>query len=154
MKIETNRVVSIHYTLTNDAGDTIDSSAGRDPLTYLHGNNALISGLEKQLEGHEAGASMKVSVQPEDGYGPVQPQLLQEVPLSALAGIEGLAVGMRLQAQSQDGGTQQLVVRSIGEESAVLDANHELAGQVLHFDVTVESVREASAEELSHGHPH
>ncbi len=97
---------------------------------------------------------MKVSIQPEDGYGTVQEELVQEVPLSALAGIEGLSVGMRLQAQSQDGRTQQLVVRSIGEEAAVLDGNHELAGQVLHFDVTVENVREASEEELAHGHAH
>jgi FKBP-type peptidyl-prolyl cis-trans isomerase SlyD len=154
MKIEKDRVVSIHYTLTNDAGETLDSSVGRDPLTYLHGSNSMIPGLERELVGHGAGDEMNVVVQPKDAYGVTNPDLVQEVPLEALAQVEGLEVGMQLQGRSATGETQNLIVDSIGEESATLNANHPLADAVLNFDVKIESVREATAEELEHGHAH
>lgn len=154
MKIAANSVVAIHYTLTNEAGETLDSSANSEPLSYLHGNQGLIPGLEAELEGREAGDTFQVAVQPEEAYGRSNEALIQEVPLDALAQIENLTVGMQLQAQGPDGQVQTLLVEKIGDESATLNANHPLADQVLNFDVKVESVREASAEELEHGHAH
>ena len=154
MKIAESCVVSIHYTLTNTEGETLDSSAGGEPLAYLHGAGGLISGLERELEGKEKGDQFKATIQPEDAYGEVNPELIQEVPLDALSAIENLAVGMQLQSQAPDGRTQLLLVESIGEETAVLNANHALAGTVLHFDVEVTDVRGATEEELAHGHAH
>jgi FKBP-type peptidyl-prolyl cis-trans isomerase SlyD len=154
MKIAESCVVSIHYTLKNNEGETLDSSAGGDPLAYLHGAGGLISGLERELEGKVKGDQFKATIQPEDAYGKVNPQLVQEVPLDALSGIENLAVGMQLQSQSPDGRTQILIVESVGEESATLNANHALAGVVLHFDVEVADVRAATEEELAQGQAH
>jgi len=154
MKIAKDRVVSIHYTLTDDDGKTLDSSSGGDPLSYLHGNNGLIPGLEKALEGREQGDSFKTTVAPDEGYGMPNPELVQDVPLEALSGIDGLEVGMTLQSKAPDGRVQLLVVEAIGDSTATLNANHALAGESLHFDVSVEEVREATAEELEHGHPH
>ncbi len=154
MKIADNAVVSIHYTLTNDAGETLDSSSGRDPLAYLHGHHGLIPGLERELAGREAGDQLTAVIQPEDAYGVSNPELIQVVPLEALAQIEGLQVGMQLQSQSPQGQMQVVTVESISESSATLNANHALADQVLHFEVSVESVRVATAEELEHGHAH
>lgn len=154
MKIAESCVVSIHYTLTNTEGETLDSSSGGDPLAYLHGSGGLISGLERELEGKEAGDQFNATIQPEDAYGEVNPGLIQEVPLDALSGIDNLAVGMQLQSQSPDGRTQILVVEAVGDETATLNANHALAGTVLHFDVEVTGVRAATEEELAHGHAH
>jgi FKBP-type peptidyl-prolyl cis-trans isomerase SlyD len=154
MKIANQRVVSIHYTLTDDQGQELDSSKGQEPLTYLHGSQGLIPGLEKELEGRETGEQFGATVQPEEAYGQVNPELIQDVPLEVLDGIENLHVGMALQSRSPDGQVQNLKVDAIGDETATLNANHPLAGQVLHFDVTVEEVRDATAEELEHGHSH
>lgn len=154
MKIAPSSVVSIHYTLTNDAGEKLDSSEGGEPLAYLHGANGLIPGLERELEGRVAGDQFKATIQPGDAYGEVNPGLIQEVPLEALAGIEEVRVGMQLQSQSPDGATQILTVDAVGDETATLNANHALAGVVLHFDVEVAEVRDATPEELEHGHAH
>ena len=154
MKIAESCVVSIHYTLTNSEGETLDSSAGGDPLSYLHGAGGLIPGLERELAGKESGDQFKATIQPEDAYGEVNPALIQEVPLDVLSGIDNLTVGMQLQSQTPDGRMQLLVVDAIGDESATLNANHALAGEVLHFDVEVADVRAATEEELAHGHAH
>jgi FKBP-type peptidyl-prolyl cis-trans isomerase SlyD len=154
MKVADRCVVAIHYTLTNDRGEELDSSRGADPLTYLHGFGALIPGLERELLGLVAGDDLRVVVQPEEGYGVVDSRLIQDVPLEALAEIEGLEVGMQLQSRSPDGRVQNLVIDAIGPTTATLNANHPLAGEVLHFEVRVESVREATPEEVAHGHVH
>ena len=154
MKIAEACVVSIHYTLTNSEGETLDSSSDGEPLSYLHGAGGLIPGLERELAGKESGDQFKATIQPEDAYGEVNPALIQEVPLDVLSGIDNLAVGMQLQSQSPDGRMQLLVVDAIGEQSATLNANHALAGEVLHFDVEVADVRAATEEELAHGHAH
>ena len=154
MKITSQCVVAIHYTLSNDQGQQLDSSQGADPLQYMHGVNGLIPGLERELDGREAGDAFTAVIAPADGYGEVDPGLVREVPLEALAEIENLAVGMKLQSRSPDGQVQVLTVDTVGSESATLNANHELAGATLHFDVVVDSVREATAEELDHGHAH
>lgn len=154
MNISDNCVVSFHYTLTNNEGQVLDASSDDQPLNYLHGHAGLIPGLERELEGRQAGEEFTATIQPEDAYGLPDPQLVQEVPLEALSQIENLQVGMQLQSQSQDGRVQVLVVEAVGDETATLNANHALAGQVLHFAVKIEGVRAASEEELAHGHAH
>ncbi len=148
MKIQDQSVVSIHYTLTIDGGETIDSSRDGDPLTYIH-RGGLIPGLEAELEGRESGDSFQASIQPADGYGEVNPQLVRQVPMEALAGIEDVRVGMQLQSQDPQGRIEYLFVEAIEGDNVTLNANHPLAGQVLHFDVTVMEVREATEEELA-----
>ena len=154
MKIENNCAVSFHYTLTDEDGQTLDSSEGRDPLTYLHGHNGIIPGLENELTGKEAGESLKVVVQPADGYGEINPDMLQQVPREAFQGVESIEPGMQFQAQGEGGQAQMVVVREVTDEAVLVDGNHPLAGQVLNFDVTIDSVREASEEEIAHGHVH
>jgi FKBP-type peptidyl-prolyl cis-trans isomerase SlyD len=151
MKIANERVVSFHYTLTDDRGQELDSSRGSEPLTYIHGTQGLIPGLERELEGREAGEAFQASIQPADAYGEVNPELIQDVPLQALSGIDNLEVGMRLQSRTPDGNVQLLTVDAIGDETATLNANHVLAGEILHFDVAVESVRDATPDELEQG---
>ncbi|NIP14908.1 MAG: peptidylprolyl isomerase [Pseudomonadales bacterium] len=153
MKIADQCVVAFHYTLTGEDGRTLDSSSGGEPLSYLHGNQGLIPGLERELTGREAGDELNVVVQPEDGYGVPDPALVQEVPLEVLAQIEDLQVGMQLQSQASDGSIQVFVVEAISEETATLNANHALAGHVLIFDVSIVDVRSATPEEIDHGHP-
>ena len=154
MTIKENSAVSFHYTLTDDAGAQIDSSAGQDPLAYLHGAGNIIPGLEKALEGKAAGDQLKVSVSAEEGYGPVQPELIQDVPRSAFQGVESIEVGMQFEAQTGQGGAVPVTVTAVSGETVTVDGNHPLAGKSLHFDVTIEAVREATKEELDHGHIH
>lgn len=154
MKIQEKRVVSIHYRLTNDAGEELDSSTGGDPLAYLHGSNSLIPGLESALTGQSAGDKLKVTVQPTDAYGEISTDLVQVVPIDAFDSPENVKPGVQFQAQGPDGQVQLITVREVNDAGVTIDANHPLAGQVLHFDVSVEDVREASAEEIAHGHVH
>jgi len=154
VKIQANCVVSIHYRLTNEEGEELDSSAGQDPLSYLHGTNSLIPGLESALTGQAAGDKLQVTVQPDDAYGDVNPELVQTVPISAFDSPENVKAGVQFQAQGPDGQVQLITVQEVTDDGVTINANHPLAGQVLHFDVTIEEVREASAEEVAHGHVH
>lgn len=153
MTIKENSAVSFHYTLTDDAGAQIDSSAGQAPLAYLHGAGNIIPGLEKALEGKAVGDQLKVSVSAEEGYGPVQPELIQDVPRSAFQGIETIEVGMQFEAQTGQGAVP-VTVTAVTDETVTVDGNHPLAGKSLNFDVTIEAVRDATKEELDHGHIH
>lgn len=154
MKIANDCVVAIHYTLTNEDGEQLDSSAGGEPLTYLHGHGGIIPGLENELTDKEKGDSLNVVVQPAEGYGDFNPDMLQQVPREAFQGVESIEPGMQFQAQGEGGQMQMVVVREVTEEAVLVDGNHPLAGQVLNFDVSIEAVREASAEEIEHGHVH
>ena len=154
MKIQNNCVVSIHYTLTGEDGEVIDSSDGGEPLTYLAGAGNIIPGLERELEGCVKGDKKQVVVQPADGYGEFAEELIQTLPREAFSGIEKIDVGMEFQAQSPEGDAQYVVVKEVADDGITIDGNHELAGQVLKFDVAVESVREATEEEIDHGHVH
>jgi FKBP-type peptidyl-prolyl cis-trans isomerase SlyD len=154
VNIEGKCVVSMHYTLTNDQGETLDSSQGRDPLKYLHGASNIVPGLEKALEGKAAGDNVKVTVQPEEGYGPVNPQMVQTVPRSAFQGAPEIKPGMQFQAQGPQGQVQLITVTEVSGEEITIDGNHPLAGEVLHFDVTIAEVRAATDEEIAHGHAH
>ena len=153
MQIAQNSVVAFHYTLTNDAGEVLDSSEGREPLTYLHGAGTIIPGLEKKLEGRESGDKLQVAVSPEEGYGESQPSLVQEVPRESFQGVESVEPGMQFQAQTQ-GGPLMVTVTKVEGDTVVVDGNHPLAGQKLNFDVEIAEVREATAEEAEHGHVH
>lgn len=153
MQIAQNSVVAFHYTLTNDAGEVLDSSEGRQPLTYLHGAGNIIPGLERQLEGRAAGDKLNVAVSPEEGYGEVQPQLVQEVARDAFQGVDNVEPGMQFQADTQ-GGPLMVTVTKIDNDTVTVDGNHPLAGQKLNFDVEIATVRAASEEEVQHGHVH
>lgn len=154
MNIANDCVVSLHYTLTNDQGEELDSSAGKEPLQYLHGASGIIAGLEQALSGRAVGDHFTVVIQPEEAYGDINPELIQQVPIDAFANIEGLEAGMQLQAQDPDGNVQLIHVQDVSDGVVTVNGNHPLAGQVLHFDVTVDAVRAATAEELDHGHVH
>lgn len=154
MQIADQCVVSFHYTLTNTAGEQLDSSDGQDPLVYLHGNNGIIPGLERELAGKEAGDKLNVTVQPEDAYGPMVPELIQLAPHSAFDGIDEVKPGMQFEAQGPDGQSRIITVDKVAPEGVTINGNHPLAGQVLNFDVTVVEVRAATEQELEHGHAH
>ncbi|AZZ95005.1 MULTISPECIES: FKBP-type peptidyl-prolyl cis-trans isomerase [unclassified Hahella] len=147
------RVVSIHYTLTNDDGEVIDSSVGGEPLAYLEGAQNIIPGLENALRELSAGDKKKVSVDPADAYGEYSAELVQVVPLEAFEGVEKVEPGMQFHAQTA-GGARVIVVMEVSDDTATIDANHPLAGQTLHFDVEVMEMREPTEEEMSHGHVH
>lgn len=153
MKIERGRVVSVHYTLRDEGGAMIESSDGREPLAYLHGYGQLIPGLEKALDGSSAGERKAVTVPPRDAYGDKDENAVIRASKDDFpTGLE-LAPGVEVQADTPDGPITFMVLAIEGNE-AVLDANHPLAGKTLTFDVEVIDVREASAEEIAHGHVH
>lgn len=154
LMIGDNSVVTFHYTLTNSGGQELDSSVGADPLTILQGAGNIIPGLEDALVGKTKGASFKVTIQPEDGYGIRHPELMQVMPRAAFAGVSKLEIGMEFTAQGPNGHTQRVGITAIDGDDITIDGNHPLAGEVLHFAVTIEDVREASNEELEHGHVH
>lgn len=153
MLIGPNSVVSIYYELTNDAGEVLDASQQGEPLTYLHGAHNIIPGLEKQLLGKTTGDALQVKVQPEEGYGILQPELMQQVPRDAFPDPDNIAVGMRFSAESDDGHVS-VVVTEVTDSTVTVDGNHPLAGVVLNFDIKIADVRSATAEEISHGHVH
>lgn len=152
MQIAPEKVVSVHYTLTNDAGKVLDSSAGKDPLAYLHGAGNIIPGLERFLEGKESGEKGKISVEPSEGYGEHNPGLVTDVPKSNFNQTD-VKPGMQFRAEIQ-GQPMLFTITEVGEENVKVDGNHPLAGETLHFDVEVVDVREATREELDHGHVH
>ena len=153
MEITADRVVLIHYTLKDDAGNVIDTSAGAEPLAYIQGHGNLVAGLEKALEGKQDGSSVAVSVTPEEGYGKHDSKLIQRVPKRTLQSAGAIKKGMQFQGRTDDGMRLFTVTAVIGD-MVTLDGNHPLADKTLHFDVQVVSVREATAEELEHGHVH
>lgn len=154
MNISDNCVVSIHYTLTDDEGRELDSSADQGAFSYLHGARNIIPGLEQALTGKAPGDELRVTVQPRDAYGEINPELVQQVPREAFAGIDDLRPGMQFRTGDDDNQALNITVTEVGDDSVTIDANHPLAGLVLHFDVRIEDVREAEEEELTHGHVH
>jgi FKBP-type peptidyl-prolyl cis-trans isomerase SlyD len=150
MEITEARVASIHYTLTDDGGEVIDKSPESQPLRYLHGAGNIVPGLEKALAGKQAGDSLRVDVDPEEGYGPRNERLVQVVPRDVFEGVDKVEPGMQFQAQSQHGPLLVTVVE-VGDAQVKIDGNHPLAGRTLHFDVEVADVRDASEEEKQIG---
>ena len=153
MEISADRVVLIHYTLKDDGGAVVDSSAGGEPLAYIQGHGNLVPGLEKALEGKRDGDTLAVSLPPADGYGIRDEALIQRVPKRSLQGAGEIKKGMQFQARTDDG-MRLFTVTAIVGDMVTLDGNHPLADKTLNFDVQVVSVREATTEELEHGHVH
>jgi FKBP-type peptidyl-prolyl cis-trans isomerase SlyD len=152
MIISENAAVLFHYTLTDEEGTQLDSSKGKEPLAYLHGHKNIIPGLEQAMEGKQAGDVMVVNVEAADAYGEIQEQMIQEVPRKTFQ-ADDITVGMRFEAQTPNGPVS-VVVTGVTEETVTVDGNHPLAGKTLNFDVRVDTVREATEEELTHGHIH
>lgn len=153
MKIEDNKVVQMHYHLTDEKGAVLDSSQGREPLAYIHGVGNIIVGLEKQLSDKVAGDKVKAVVPPEEGYGERDDSLVQVVPKTGFQGEEELTEGMQVQVGTEQGNAIATVAKIEGED-VTLDVNHPLAGVTLTFDVEIVDIRDATQEELEHGHVH
>ena len=154
LMIGPNSVVSMHYTLKNDDGDVMDSSEGKPPMVYLHGANNLIPGLEAELTGKTSGATFNASIEPAQAYGEFNESLIQTISKSMFQGVDSIEVGMSFVAQGEGGAQQQVRVTEVSGDDVTIDANHPLAGLTLHFDVEVVEVREATAQEIEHGHVH
>jgi FKBP-type peptidyl-prolyl cis-trans isomerase SlyD len=147
-------VAIIHYTLKNDAGEVLDSSDGGDPLPYLHGASNIVPGLERELAGLAVGASKDVDVKPEEGYGTVNPDMIQEVPRDAFPDDAPVEPGAQFMMQGENGQGIPIWVTQVTETTVTIDGNHPLAGETLHFSIKVEGIREPTDEEKAHGHPH
>lgn len=153
MKIAKDVVVSLAYQVKNEDGALVDESTAQEPLQYLHGHRNLIVGLESALEGREKGENFEVTVGPDEAYGDYQEAMVQRVPANVFQGVDQVEIGMRFMAETDQGQIPVEVTEVEGDE-VVVDANHMLAGQTLSFSVEIVDVREATADELSHGHIH
>jgi FKBP-type peptidyl-prolyl cis-trans isomerase SlyD len=153
MIVSRNRVVSIEYTLTGEDGTLLDSSKGQEPLTYVHGTGSMIEGLETALEGKAPAEHVSVTVMPEQAYGARDDSIVFSVPRAQFRGVDNLEIGMQLQVQG-DGEGHMVTLIGMDADEVTVDGNHPLAGLTLHFDVDVVDVREATPEEIEHGHAH
>lgn len=154
MNIAKDAAVSIDYTLKDDEGVVIDTSDGEEPLVYLHGHSQIVPGLERALDGKAVGDSFKVDVAPIDGYGEHDAERVMEIARTDLPKGLNPEVGMQLSAESQDGDQVPVWIMAVNDNKVILDGNHPLAGKTLHFEIKVAEVREATQDELEHGHVH
>lgn len=153
MQVENDKVVSIHYTLKDNDGKVLDSSEGKEPLKFLQGKQNIIPGLENAMDGKSVGDKFNVKVQPNEGYGERNDQMVVTIPRTSFGEIKDINPGMQFQLNSQNGPVVVTVVE-VDDENVKVDANHPLAGVELNFDVEVLDIREATQEELDHGHVH
>jgi len=152
--IAANKVVTLQFEVTDHkTNEVIDTSAGGEPMVYLHGAGNIIPGLEEALIGKVVGDSVEVVIEPDQAYGQHSPERVQQVPRDVFQGIENLQVGALLDAQTESGPLTLCVV-ALDDETVTVDANHPLAGKSLKFNISVEAIRDASAEEQAHGHVH
>ena len=147
-------VVSMHYTLTDDDKNVLDTSAESAPMAYLHGADNIIPGLEDALTGKVEGDTLHVHVEAADGYGEPSPELIHKVDIAAFQGVDNVEAGMKFETESPDGQPQLVEVTEVNGEEGTINANHPLAGVALNVYVEIISVREATQEELDHGHVH
>ena len=153
MRIEKHKVVVVDYILTDDMGRVLDTNDGDGAFAYLHGVGGVVPGLERALEGHVPGDHLKVKVEPHEAYGVRDESQVETLPRSDFRGIDQVLPGMQFHASDGERGRFVTVVAVEGDNVRV-DANHPLAGKNLNFDVTILEVRDATAEELEHGHAH
>lgn len=153
MQISAGQVVRFHYVLKEVGGEQLESSAGSEPMTYLHGQGDLLPGLEKALEGKAEGDSLSVTLSPDQAFGERREDSEQRVPISHLQGSKKWKPGMMAVIHNA-AGHQQVTVLKVGHTMATVDTNHPMAGKTLEFDINIAEVRAASAEELAHGHAH
>jgi FKBP-type peptidyl-prolyl cis-trans isomerase SlyD len=157
MNIAKDRVASINYTLTNAQNQVLDSTGdgpAAEPFLYLPGHQNIIPGLERALEGKEAGDSFKISVSAADAYGMRNEKLITTVHLDRFSGADKVEEGMQFHAETPEGELQMVTVTKVDGKTVTIDANHPMAGIDLNFDVSVVDVREATEEELQHEHVH
>jgi len=153
MKIAENKVIIMHYAVSDTEDTLIDSSYDHKPLAVIHGTGYLIPGLEDALIDHQAGDKFEVEVSAEQAYGERFDDYVQTVPKAMFEGIEDLSVGAQLRATTDDG-EQTVIVIDVQDEEITVDGNHPLAGIALKFDVEILEVRDATEDELTHGHVH
>ncbi|MDR1279139.1 MAG: peptidylprolyl isomerase [Treponema sp.] len=153
MNVTKNRVVSIDYTLTDEHNNIVDSTSGSESFDYLHGFENIIPGLERALEGKKQGDHFSVTIPAADAYGERDEKLIVDVPLDRFQGDGPVKEGMQFHAQTAEG-VRVVTVTRVADQTVTIDGNHLLAGLELTFDVTVNAIREATAEELEHGHGH
>lgn len=152
MLIDDNAVVSMSYRLENGNGDVLDSSQGQLPLVYMHNTSAILSSLERELTGRQKGDALDVVIYPEDGYDYAKEELIQVIPREQFNSID-LTLGVRIKASNKENEeTQLLTVTAIDEDMVTVDANHPLAGQILHFQIVIVDVREPTEQELEQGY--
>lgn len=155
MTISKGKVVTINYQLTNKSGEELDKSEPNDPLVYLHGVGQLVPGLEKALEGLKEGdAKDKIEVAPSEGYGEVRAELILKVGRDQFPSETELEQGMRFWAHTPEGQRHPFTVVGIEGDQVEIDGNHPLAGETLIFDISIVGIREATKEEMEHGHAH
>lgn len=153
MPIEDRKVVSFHYTLTDEAGTQLETSREREPMAYLHGYRNIIPGLENAMAGKDAGETFEVTVPPVEAYGERNPDSVQRISAKHFSNIKQLSPGQMVSLQTKQGPIQAVIVK-IGRFNVDVDANHPLAGKTLTFDVEIIDVRDATKEEIEHGHVH
>ncbi|WP_020561093.1 FKBP-type peptidyl-prolyl cis-trans isomerase [Thiofilum flexile] len=155
MSITQNKVVSMSYVLTDKQGQVLDQADKQQPFMYLHGHQNIIPTLEAALVDKKVGDTLKVSIPAAQAYGEHSAELVQPVPREAFAGVpdEHLVVGSHLQAQT-DEGVRVVTIAAVDDQNITIDGNHPMAGLDLNFDVTVVGIRDASPEEIAHGHVH
>ncbi len=154
MQVAKDRVVTLHYTLKLEDGSTLESSEGKEPLVYLHGTGNIIPGLEKGLEGKTAeDDEVSITVTPAEAYGEYNPELQMRMPIKNIKSQGKLKANTMAIIETEEGQRQVMVIK-VGRFHADVDANHPLSGQTLVFEVNIDSVREASTEEIEHGHVH
>jgi len=153
MGISKDKVVQFYYTLKDEAGQTLESNVGADPVAYLHGHKNMMPGVEKALEGREAGEEFTVTLPPEETYGLRREDSEQRVPTKHLMGAKKWKPGMMAVVQTEQGQRQVTVVK-VGKFMVTVDTNHPMAGKTLTFDMIVADVRDATSEEIAHGHAH
>ena len=154
MVVAKDKVVAIDYTLKDNDGHILDQSDDGQPLSYLHGAGMIVTGLESALEGKVTDDELQVIVEPTDGYGEIEDGLCQQIPRSEFADIDDLEVGMQFRVNAEEDGFLVVTVVDVNDEEVTIDGNHQLAGVTLHFDVKVREIRDATEEEIEHGHPH
>jgi FKBP-type peptidyl-prolyl cis-trans isomerase SlyD len=155
VNVEVNKVVSFHYTVSDGGAEPVDSSRERgEPLTVLIGHGNIIPGLEKAMIGHTAGDRFDVSVPPEEAYGERREDHMQRIPKKYFTDVEHLRPGMVTLLQMREGGSRAVVVKKVGSSVVDVDLNHPMAGKTLAFEIEITDIREATPEEIAHGHAH
>jgi FKBP-type peptidyl-prolyl cis-trans isomerase SlyD len=153
-RVDQDVVVSIQYRLTSDDGTLLEESQAGDPLVYMHGHDNIITGLERELTGMAVGEAKTIIVEPADGYGEYDPEDMERVSKSEMPSGFEPEVGMLLEVHDDEDEDYVAIIKEVTDDGMLLDFNHPLSGQRLHFDVTVEELRAATSEEVAHGHAH
>ncbi len=155
MNIEAQKAVTLAYTLTDTDGNILDTADANEPFVYLHGSGGIIPGLEKALQNKSKGDTLQVNLEAAEAYGDYSEKLLQDVPREMFAGMDekDLFAGAQFHAETNQG-MQVVTVNKINDDTITIDGNHPMAGKALRFDVTVLDIRDATPEELAHGHIH